>query len=130
MDVSTTAVPTVVRTERGLSIAGTRLTLYDVMDYLTAGWPPGLIADRLGLSERQISEAVAYIEGHRSEVEAEYESVLEAARESRAYWEEQNRERLTAEASQPPPSGDDAVRARLQAWKSRTEKNQSSAPPL
>ena len=30
---------TVVRTSRGLSIAGTRITLYDVMDYLTAGWP-------------------------------------------------------------------------------------------
>jgi len=34
---------TVVRTERGLSIAGTRITLYDVMDYITAGWPPRLI---------------------------------------------------------------------------------------
>ena len=29
--------PTVVRTERGLTIAGTRITLYDVMDYVTAG---------------------------------------------------------------------------------------------
>ena len=34
--------PRVVRTERGLSIAGTRITLYDVMDYLKADWPPKL----------------------------------------------------------------------------------------
>ncbi|MBD1845197.1 hypothetical protein H6F89_17660 [Cyanobacteria bacterium FACHB-63] len=38
----------IVRTERGLTIAGTRITLYDVMDYVTAQYPPkfiqGLIA--------------------------------------------------------------------------------------
>ena len=32
--------PTVVRTPGGLFIAGTRITLYDVMDYLAADWPP------------------------------------------------------------------------------------------
>ncbi len=26
----------IIRTERGLTIAGTRITLYDVMDYVTA----------------------------------------------------------------------------------------------
>ena len=26
--------PSIIRTERGLIIAGTRITLYDVMDYL------------------------------------------------------------------------------------------------
>ena len=34
---------TVVRTDRGLSIAGTRMTLYQIMDYLKAEWPPKLI---------------------------------------------------------------------------------------
>jgi len=28
------------RTERGLTIVGTRITLYDVMDYVTAQYPP------------------------------------------------------------------------------------------
>jgi len=32
--------PTNIRTERGLAIAGTRITLYDVMDHLAAGCPP------------------------------------------------------------------------------------------
>jgi hypothetical protein len=32
----------IIRTERGLTIAGTRITLYDVMDYVTAQYPPKL----------------------------------------------------------------------------------------
>ena len=34
---------TVVRTERGLSVFGTRITLYQIMDYLKAEWHPKLI---------------------------------------------------------------------------------------
>ena len=30
----------IIRTERGLTIAGTRITLYDVMDYITEHYPP------------------------------------------------------------------------------------------
>jgi len=38
----------IIRTERGLTIAGTRITLYDVMDYLKAQYPPMvLMIDRL-----------------------------------------------------------------------------------
>ncbi len=35
--------PTVVRNQFGLSIGGTRLTLYHIMDYVTAGWSPSHI---------------------------------------------------------------------------------------
>ncbi|WP_334311644.1 hypothetical protein [Kamptonema animale] len=30
----------IIRTERGLTIAGTRITLYQLMDYIHAGYPP------------------------------------------------------------------------------------------
>jgi hypothetical protein len=33
----------IIRTERGLTIAGTRITLYDVMDYVTAQYPAKFI---------------------------------------------------------------------------------------
>ncbi len=33
----------IIRTERGLTISGTRVTLYDVMDYVTAKYPPKFI---------------------------------------------------------------------------------------
>jgi hypothetical protein len=31
---------TIIRTERGLTILGTSITLYDIMDYVTAHYPP------------------------------------------------------------------------------------------
>jgi hypothetical protein len=58
MSETATSQPTVVRTDRGLSIAGTRITLYHVMDYVTAGWPPHLIRDWLNLTEQQIQDVI------------------------------------------------------------------------
>ena len=40
MTQKATPQPTMIRTSRGLSIAGRRLTLYSIMDYLETGWPP------------------------------------------------------------------------------------------
>ena len=107
---------TVVRTERGLTIAGTRITLYDVMDYVTAGWPPKLIRDRLELTERQITEVMAYIKAHRSEVYAEYQIVLREEEENRRYWEERNRERFARIVAQPPKPEQLAIREKLAEW--------------
>ena len=45
MSENSNCTSVVVRTERGLSISGTRKTLYQVMDYVAAGWPPKLIRD-------------------------------------------------------------------------------------
>lgn len=114
--------PTVVRTERGLTIAGMRITLYDVMDYVTAGWPPELIRDRLNLTDRQILDAMDYISTHQAEVEAEYQAVLRDAKEHWQYWEAHNRERLAQIAALPPKPGQEALRAKLRAWKDRLEK--------
>lgn len=36
---------TVIRTGRGLTIAGTRITLYTIVDYLNDKWPPDLIQE-------------------------------------------------------------------------------------
>lgn len=110
---------TVVRTERGLAIAGTRITLYEIMDYILAGWPPKLIRDRLDLTDQQLTDALAYINTHQAEVEAEYKTVLQEAEEIRQYWEERNRERFAQIAEQPPRPGQEAIRAKLQAWKEK-----------
>lgn len=84
----------IVQTPRGLSVASTRITLYDILDYVHDGWPPHLIAAWLNLSPDQIQAALAYIETHRAEVEAQYQQVLRQAEENRTYWEARNRERL------------------------------------
>src|ERR1700730_7883634 len=94
--------PTVVRTERGLSINGTRITLYHVMDYVCAGRSPEEIQDRLRLTDQQIAGVGESIAAHGGEVDAEYQQVLAQAEEHRRYWEERNRERLQQIESTPP----------------------------
>ena len=115
------AQTTVIRTGRGLTIAGTRITLYDILDYLTANWPPELIRDWFSLTDEQISDVMDYIETHRTEVEAEYQLVLQQTEDSRRYWEGRNRERLAQAAALPSKSDHEEFRARLAAWKARLE---------
>ncbi|MDZ4874188.1 MAG: hypothetical protein CLLPBCKN_003584 [Chroococcidiopsis cubana SAG 39.79] len=109
------------RTERGLTIAGTRITLYDVMDYFTAGYPAKLIREKLCLTDAQIDAALSYIETHQAEVIAEYQEVLLIAEDNRQYWEERNREHFARLAAKSPQPGQDTLRAKLQAWKDRLE---------
>jgi uncharacterized protein (DUF433 family) len=110
---------TVVRTSRGLSIAGTRITLYSIMDYLKAEWPPHLIRDWLNLKDKQIEDVLNYIDTHREEVEAEYQLVLKQAEENERYWREYNREHFAKVAALPPKPGQEEIRAKLQAAKER-----------
>lgn len=119
MTESTNEQPTVVRTSRGLSIAGTRITLYAVLDYLHADWPPKLIQDWLGLTDAQMADVLAYIAAHRDEVEQEYQQVVEQTEENRRYWEERNRERLAQRPSTPLTPKQAALQARLRAWKGK-----------
>jgi uncharacterized protein (DUF433 family) len=107
----------IIRTERGLTIAGTRITLYDVIDYLESGWSPKHIRDWLPLTEEQLEGALSYIETHRNEVEAEYQVVLETAQEIQDYWQQKNRERLAQIANICPKPGQEEIHAKLQAWK-------------
>jgi uncharacterized protein (DUF433 family) len=109
----------IIRTERGLTISGTRITLYDIMDYLNAGWMPKLLRGWLYLTEDQLNAALSYIKEHRNEVEAEYQTVLQTAQEIREYWEEKNRERIARIAAMPPKPGQEAIRAKIQAHKAK-----------
>lgn len=121
MTLASDGQATIIRTERGLTISGTRITLYDVMDYLKAQYPSKLIREKLGLNDEQIHLALAYIDTHRAEVEAEYQKCLQTAAEIRQYWEERNRERFAKIATMPPKPGQEALRAKLQAWKAKIE---------
>jgi uncharacterized protein (DUF433 family) len=112
--------PTVIRTERGLTIAGTRITLYQILDYLCAGWTREQIQRMHSLTDEQITDVLDYIEAHRTEVVAEYELVLRQAEESRRYWEERNQERLAEIARSPSAPGQEAIRAKLEEAKSRS----------
>lgn len=113
--------PTIVRTSRGLTISGTRITLYDVMDYVTAQYPPKFIRGLFDLTEDQINVALSYIEANRAAVEAEYQVVLKQAKEIQDYWEERNREHFARVAAMPPKPGTEDLWAKLRAQKARHE---------
>ncbi|AFZ60515.1 DUF433 domain-containing protein [Anabaena cylindrica FACHB-243] len=106
----------VIRTEKGLIISGTRITLYDVMDYLKAQYPSKLIREKLGLNDEQVNLALAYIEAHPVEIEAEYQEFLQTAEEIRQYWQEKNRERFAKITAMPTKVSQQALRAKLQSW--------------
>ncbi len=109
----------VVRNSRGLSVVGTRITLYSIMDHIKAGWPPGLIRDWFNLTDKQIDDVMNYIETHRIQFEAEYELVLHQAEEIRQYWEERNRKHFAEMAAKPIKPGQEKIRARLKARKAK-----------
>ncbi len=110
---------TIIRTERGLTIKGTRITIYDVMNHLVSGRSPELILNWLPLTEKQLSSALSYIESNRAEVEFEYQEVLKTAEEVQKYWEERNRDRFAKIAAMPPKPGREALWEKLKAQKAK-----------
>ena len=103
----------------------TRITLYDIMDDLKAGYPYKYTRDTLELTDAQLQAALDYIETHKTEVEKEYREVLQNAEEIRQYWEERNRDRLAQIAKLPPRPGYEAARIKLiQRRMQREAKNQ------
>ncbi|HAO20351.1 MAG TPA: DUF433 domain-containing protein [Desulfobacteraceae bacterium] len=117
--------PAVIRTERGLTVAGTRITLYQIMDFLKAGYSAEEIRDDFRLTIRQMREITEYINSHQDEMENEYQEVLALAEKSRQYWEDRNRERLAKIAKMPPKPEYAELWNKLQTWKSKIA-NQAS----
>ena len=113
----------IIRTERGLTISGTRITIYDVMDYLKEKYPPKFIRSLFDLTEEQINTAVDYIAENSERVEAEYQLVLKEAEELRQYYESRNRELINRIKTQPPKPGTEHIWEKLQAAKAKRQSN-------
>src|SRR5687767_14551474 len=74
-------IPSLLKAEiinrgRGPEIAGTRITVYDVMDYRKHGWHRDRIAAHFLLSSDQIQAAFDYIDAHEADVNEEYQRIL------------------------------------------------------
>jgi uncharacterized protein (DUF433 family) len=117
MTIASNQNPAIVRTERGLTIAGTRISIYNVMDFLKAQYPSQLIQDRFHLTDAQVSAALSYIEANRTQVEAEYQEVLRTREEIYQYWEERNREHFAQLVTKPHKPGQEALWAKLEEQK-------------
>lgn len=110
---------TITRTERGLTISGTRLTLYDVLDFLKAEYSPKLIRNKFNLTDAQINAAMSCIEANRESLETEYQQVLQTRAEIRSYWEDRNRERFDRIAAMPHKPGTEALWEKFEEQKAR-----------
>ena len=62
---------------RGPEIKGTRITVYDILDYVLECWPRDQIAVWFRLSSAQVDAALQYIWGHKIEILTEYVKILE-----------------------------------------------------
>ncbi len=69
--------PAIIDRGRGPEIAGTRITVYDILDYHSQDCSAQTIAVWLGISSEQVSAALDFIERHRDEVLADYQRILE-----------------------------------------------------
>ncbi|ETX07320.1 DUF433 domain-containing protein [Candidatus Entotheonella palauensis] len=67
----------IINRGRGPEIEGTRITVYDVLDYAKHGWHRDRTAALFRLSSRDIQAAPDYIQQHKEEVAANYKHILE-----------------------------------------------------
>ena len=67
----------IINRGRGPEIEGSRITVFDVLDYLQEGWPTAEIARLFHLNSSQVDAAVRYIDDHKKEVMEDYERILE-----------------------------------------------------
>ena len=65
----------IINRGRGPEIEGTRITVYDVLDYTRQGWHRDRIAALFRLSSRDIQAALEYIDQHHDEVMASYQRI-------------------------------------------------------
>ncbi len=62
---------------RGPEIAGTRITVYDILAYSLEGWHHTAIAAHFRLSSDEVLVALHYIEEHKDEVMTDYQVILD-----------------------------------------------------
>jgi uncharacterized protein (DUF433 family) len=67
----------IIKTGRNPRIAGTRISVYALLEYLEDGWRPEDVAFSLNLTKDQVDAAIHYIEQHKQEVMLEYEQIMD-----------------------------------------------------
>ena len=103
---------TVIRTEKGLTVKGSRLTLYYIMDEMKGDNSLKNVRDIYELTNEEMLDILDYIHLNKNEVEKEYSEIVKSAEEDQKYWEEKNREQMDKTYQQR-----EAVRTKLREWR-------------
>jgi uncharacterized protein (DUF433 family) len=114
---TTTTEALIVETPRGPSIAGTRITVYSVMDLIKAGRSKRYIEQMMLLTPEQVDAVFEYVEQHREAVEEAYERILRREAEARAESERIMRERAPYLFELPPEELREFLIRKLEAKK-------------
>lgn len=123
MSTNGTPNPTVVRTSRGLTVGGSRLTIYLLMDSIKAGHSDDFIVQSYPVTHEQLADIHRYIDDHREEVEAEYQEVIRKADEDRRYWEERNRARFEEIERLPKTPQQLAIRKKIEELRDKSARS-------
>jgi uncharacterized protein (DUF433 family) len=67
----------IINRGRGPELEGTRVTVYRIMDFVRENSSADRIATELHLTAEQVRAALGYIAAHRSNVETEYDKILQ-----------------------------------------------------
>lgn len=111
----------IVETPRGPTLAGTRITVYSVMDLIKAGRDKGYIEQMMLLRPEQVQAVFDYVEKHREAVEAEYERILQREAERRAEAEKVFRERSPFPPDMPWEEKRQLMMQKLEAQRKATQ---------
>jgi len=93
MSSRSTTTPLIVETSRGPCVAGTRITIYAIMDYLKNGLSHEIIKQNFLLSDEQLHAVLQYLAAHREELEFYYTEIVQRSEERRAHYEQLYRAR-------------------------------------
>jgi uncharacterized protein (DUF433 family) len=107
------------RSDRGLAIAGSRLTLYEIMDLIKNGRSADQILEIYPLTVAQLQSAYDYFAAHGEEFEAEYRRVVRESEERERYWRARQVEWERTMVRPPDTPEKAAIRARLAAVKAQ-----------
>ncbi len=102
---------TVIRTANGLTVNGTRLTLYYVMDAMREDNSLKNIRDIYELTDEEMLDILDYIHLNKEDFEKEYQQIVKSSEENRKYWEEKNQGLMNITYQQR-----EVVLAKLREW--------------
>jgi uncharacterized protein (DUF433 family) len=106
----TAAKQLIEETPRGPSIAGTRITVYSVMDYIKGNRSKEYILEMMpSITAEELDAVYDYIEQHRDAVEEEYAQILRRS----AGRQEEARQKWLARAPYPPDLPEEERRKRI-----------------
>lgn len=121
MSALTNVIPLIEETPRGPSIAGTRITIYSVMDYLKGDWDRDFIKRAMAITDEQLDAVLEYIAQHKEEVERNYQRILRRSDELRARYKKIQNERSPFPPNMPEEEKRALMRQRIAEMKKGTQ---------